>query len=70
MHEEHSRRVKPRLRHGYAVVLLSVGSSGKVGAHAEVLDVDVVVVEVQRHEPPDLSNAPVLVKSTVHLRSI
>lgn len=67
VHEEHSRRVEPRLRHGDTVVLLVVGSSGKVGAHAEVLDVDVVVVEVQRYEPSDLSDCPVLVKSTVHL---
>lgn len=68
MHEEQGGRVQACLPHGEGVVpVLVVRSSGEVGADAEVRNGDVVVVEVQRHEPSDLPDRAVLVKPTVHL---
>lgn len=68
MHEQHGGRVQTGLPHGEGIVaLLIVRSSGEVGAEAEVLDGDVVVVEVQRDEPSDLSDRAVLIEPTVHL---
>lgn len=67
MHEEHRGRVQPGLNDREVVLVFLVRLAREVGAHAEVLDGDIVIREMQRDERSDFPHRPVFGKSPVHL---